>query len=77
MTDSLPNRVAVVTGAARGIGRACAVALAQAGADIAGIDIAGPVSPILDFAPASADDLAQTGTAVREAGRRWMAITAD
>jgi NAD(P)-dependent dehydrogenase (short-subunit alcohol dehydrogenase family) len=77
MTDSLPNRVAVVTGAARGIGRACAVALAQAGADVAGIDIAGPVSPILDFAPASADDLAQTGTAVREAGRRWMAITAD
>jgi NAD(P)-dependent dehydrogenase (short-subunit alcohol dehydrogenase family) len=77
MTDPLHNRVAVVTGAARGIGRACAVALAQAGADVAGIDIAGPVSPILDFDPATADDLAQTGKAVEATGRRWMAITAD
>lgn len=51
MTDSLLNRMAVVTGAARGIGRACAVALARSGADIVGIDIAGPVNPILDFPP--------------------------
>jgi NAD(P)-dependent dehydrogenase (short-subunit alcohol dehydrogenase family) len=77
MTDSQQNRVAVVTGAARGIGRACAVALARSGADVAGIDIAGPVSPILDFAPATADDLAQTGKAVEETGQRWMAIAAD
>ena len=45
----LAGRVAVVTGAARGIGRAAAVALSSAGADVAGIDIAARVSPILDF----------------------------
>jgi NAD(P)-dependent dehydrogenase (short-subunit alcohol dehydrogenase family) len=38
--DRLDERVAIVTGAARGIGRACAVALAAAGADLALIDVA-------------------------------------
>jgi NAD(P)-dependent dehydrogenase (short-subunit alcohol dehydrogenase family) len=56
----LDCKIAVVTGAARGIGRAGAVALAQAGADVIGIDIAAFVSPILDLAPASPEDLAET-----------------
>ncbi len=37
----LQNRASVVTGAARGIGRACASALAQAGAQVALIDLDG------------------------------------
>ena len=79
MTESglLAGRVAVVTGAARGIGRAAAVALAAAGADVAGIDIAAPVSDILDYKPASPEDLAETGRRVQGAGGRWMALQAD
>ncbi|MGI4950612.1 MAG: SDR family NAD(P)-dependent oxidoreductase [Janthinobacterium lividum] len=73
----LDGKVAVVTGAARGIGRAAAVALARAGADIAGIDIAGPASARLDFAPASMAELDATGQQVAAAGRRWMAIQLD
>lgn len=75
--EALSGRIAVVTGAARGIGRAAAAALAGAGADIVGIDIAGAVSPILDFAPATLDDLAATGAEVEAAGSRWLAIQLD
>ena len=35
----LDEKVAMVTGAGRGIGRTCALALAEAGADVACIDI--------------------------------------
>ena len=42
-TKSLDGKVAIITGAARGIGRATAEAFARDGASIVGIDIAGPV----------------------------------
>jgi NAD(P)-dependent dehydrogenase (short-subunit alcohol dehydrogenase family) len=44
MTQNLVGKIALVTGAARGIGRASAVALARAGADVIGADICGSVS---------------------------------
>jgi NAD(P)-dependent dehydrogenase (short-subunit alcohol dehydrogenase family) len=77
MSQELAGRVAVVTGAARGIGREAALALARRGASVAGLDIAGPVSPIFDFAPATPGDLQLTGEKVQEAGSRWLPVTAD
>ncbi len=82
MTDGkrpfdLTGKVGVVTGAARGIGRAAATALAAAGADIVGIDIAAPVSATLDYPPASGADLDQTGREVIALGSRWTAYRLD
>jgi NAD(P)-dependent dehydrogenase (short-subunit alcohol dehydrogenase family) len=82
MTESplsrpLTGRIAIVTGAARGIGRAASVALSRAGADVAGIDIAARVSPILDFEPATVEDLTHTGELVTAAGGRWTQLIAD
>lgn len=73
----LEGKVALVTGAARGIGRAAAVALAREGAGIVGIDIAGPVSDILEVRPATGDDLEETGRQVEAAGGRWGARRLD
>lgn len=73
----LDGKVAFVTGAARGIGRASAVALATAGANIVGIDIAGPVSTTLDVMPASDVDLAETGRLVEAEGASWLAEKLD
>lgn len=73
----LADRTAVVTGAARGIGRAAAVALARAGAKVIGVDICAKVSDILDFAPATEADLAETGRQVAAAGAQWSQFVAD
>ena len=72
------GKVIVVTGAARGIGRASAVALAREGAAaVVGIDVAGSVSATLDVEPATGAELYETGRRVEAEGSRWLAITLD
>lgn len=73
----LSGKVAVVTGAARGIGRAAAIALARAGADVAGLDICAPVSPKSGVEPATPSDLEETGRLVREVGAGWTEAILD
>jgi NAD(P)-dependent dehydrogenase (short-subunit alcohol dehydrogenase family) len=60
----LDDRVALVTGAGRGIGRACARALAEAGADVVAIS-------------RSRDDLEGLACEVRALGRRAEAVVCD
>ncbi|MEB3030288.1 mycofactocin-coupled SDR family oxidoreductase [[Mycobacterium] nativiensis] len=63
---NLADKVAVVTGAARGTGRAHCERLADAGADVIAVDTA-----------AAVDDLAGTAAALAERGRRCFTSTAD
>lgn len=77
MSDRLRGKAAVVTGAARGIGRAVAVAMAREGADIAGIDICAVVDSQSGVVPATPDDLRETGRQIEASGRRWVSIVCD
>ena len=77
MAGTLEGRVAFVTGAARGQGRAHAVRLAAEGADIVAIDVCGPVSDTITYAPATPVELAETASAVEATGRKVLAREVD
>lgn len=73
----LSGKVAVVTGAARGIGRAAAIALAKEGATIVGIDICKPICESFGVAASTPKDLEETGEGVQAAKSSWLGITLD
>ncbi|HWN29147.1 MAG TPA: mycofactocin-coupled SDR family oxidoreductase [Actinomycetospora sp.] len=76
MGGRVDGKVALVTGAARGQGRADAVRLAQEGADVVVVDVCGPL-PGVDYAAATPQELDETVAAVEAAGRRAVAAQVD
>ncbi len=75
--SSLEGKVGVVTGGARGIGRAIAVEFAANGADVVVLDIAGPVSVASDAKPATPAELAETVRQIKSYGRKAEAMQVD
>lgn len=69
--------MAFVTGAARGQGRAHAIRLAEAGADIIAIDVCAQVSPTISYRSASEDDLEETASVVKSLGREVLTRVVD
>ena len=65
MTLDFEGKAALVTGAASGIGRACALEFARGGADVALVDVAGEVA------------LAQVENLLKAAGGRVVSFRAD
>ncbi|TGD85371.1 NAD(P)-dependent oxidoreductase [Mycolicibacterium sp. CH28] len=74
---TLEGRVAFVTGAARGQGRAHAVRLAQEGADVVISDICAPVSDTVPYPGATSEELAETVRLVEAQGRKALAREVD
>jgi SDR family mycofactocin-dependent oxidoreductase len=72
----LQGKVAFVTGAARGQGRAHAVRLAREGADILAVDICADIAA-MDYPNGTRDELDETARLVEGQGRRVVALTAD
>ncbi|CCH87707.1 Short-chain dehydrogenase/reductase SDR [Modestobacter italicus] len=72
----LDGKVALITGGARGQGRAHALTSAREGADVVLVDIADQLETV-PYAMATADDLAETVPQVEALDRRALAVTAD
>ncbi len=61
---SLENKVAIITGAGRGIGKGIALTLAEAGADVT-------------VAARTAEQIEQTAEEIRKLGRKALVVPAD
>jgi SDR family mycofactocin-dependent oxidoreductase len=76
VVGSFEGRVALITGAARGQGRAHALALARAGADIVATDRCADL-PAVSYPLATDADLAETVRLVEGTGHRCLSVVAD
>ncbi len=73
---AVEGRVALVTGAARGQGRAHAIALAAEGADVVVTDLCADIATV-PYSLGTEAELAETVALVEATGRRCLAMTAD
>jgi (+)-trans-carveol dehydrogenase len=76
VSGALTGRVAFITGAARGQGRAHALRLAQDGANIIALDRCGPIDSV-GYPLPTPDDLEHTVKLVEDLGREIVAVQAD
>jgi SDR family mycofactocin-dependent oxidoreductase len=76
MPGRVANKVAFVTGAARGQGRAHAVRLAEEGADIIAIDLCAPIDNV-PYPAATEADLKETVRLVESLDRRIVSSVVD
>ncbi|GAA0631165.1 mycofactocin-coupled SDR family oxidoreductase [Sporichthya brevicatena] len=72
----LDGKVALITGAARGMGRAHALRLAADGADVLALDICADI-PSVGYPLGTPAELAETVAGVERADRRALGLTAD
>ncbi|MBM7369001.1 mycofactocin-coupled SDR family oxidoreductase [Gordonia hydrophobica] len=72
----LDNKVALVTGAARGQGRSHAIRLAEEGADIIAIDLCAKVDTT-EYRGSTVEELDETARYVEKAGQRAVTAVAD
>jgi len=76
MTAQFAGKVAFITGAARGQGRAHAVRFAEEGADIIAVDLCGQLDSVA-YPMSAPEDLDETVNLVEKTGRRIVAEHAD
>jgi NAD(P)-dependent dehydrogenase (short-subunit alcohol dehydrogenase family) len=77
MSPSISGGVALITGTARGQGRAHAVRLSAEGADIIALDLAGPLPSSVPYESPTPDDLAETARLVRANDRGVITAAVD